>query len=133
MTSDESRALCREQIAGVPIVELAGRFGTPTYVYDEQLIRQRIADLRSFDVIRFAQKACSNLAILDVTGVPGVAIGDAATLLGTDGDSVIHANELAAWAETIPYEIICRVSPRVPRVYYRNGKVADVKNLLSNP
>lgn len=55
----------RTEFAGLPVTELADRFGTPTYVYDAELIRQRVADLMSFDVIRFAQKACSNLAILD--------------------------------------------------------------------
>jgi diaminopimelate decarboxylase len=52
-------------IAGVPVVDLARRFGTPTYVYDAEMMRRRIADLRAFDYIRYAQKACSNLAILD--------------------------------------------------------------------
>ena len=55
----------RSEIAGVRVVELARRFGTPTYVYDAAKIAERIADLRAFDVIRFAQKANSNLAVLD--------------------------------------------------------------------
>jgi diaminopimelate decarboxylase len=54
------------QIAGVPVLEIARRFGTPTYVYDAQTIRDRLADLRAFDCIRYAVKACSNLAILDL-------------------------------------------------------------------
>jgi diaminopimelate decarboxylase len=53
-------------IAGVPVLDLARRFGTPTFVYDAEMIRRRIADLRAFDYIRYAQKACSNLAILDL-------------------------------------------------------------------
>lgn len=56
----------RTEIAGVSIVDLVRRFGSPTYVYDAAKIAERIADLRKFDVIRFAQKACSNLAILDL-------------------------------------------------------------------
>jgi len=53
------------QFAGKPITELARQFGTPLYLYDASIIAQRIADLSAFDVVRFAQKACSNLAILD--------------------------------------------------------------------
>ncbi|MBM3998556.1 MAG: diaminopimelate decarboxylase [Planctomycetes bacterium] len=49
----------------MPIPELAERFGTPLYVYDASAISRRIADLQAFDVIRYAQKANSNLAILD--------------------------------------------------------------------
>jgi diaminopimelate decarboxylase len=53
-------------IAGQAISELARRFGTPAYVYDAAKIAERIADLAAFDVVRYAQKACSNLAILDL-------------------------------------------------------------------
>jgi diaminopimelate decarboxylase len=55
----------RTHIAGVAVAEIASQFGTPTFVYDAAMIRQRIADLAAFDVVRYAEKACSNLAILD--------------------------------------------------------------------
>jgi diaminopimelate decarboxylase len=67
-------ATLRHDIAGIPVAELAGRFGTPTYVYDGGKIRQRIADLKAFDVVRYAQKACSNLAILDLMRRDGVLV-----------------------------------------------------------
>jgi diaminopimelate decarboxylase len=53
-------------IAGQPIPELARRFGTPVYIYDAAKFIRRIADLASFDVIRYAQKTCSNIAIVDL-------------------------------------------------------------------
>ncbi len=56
----------RTQIAGVAVTELARQFGTPTFVYDAAMIRRRIADLAAFDVVRYAEKACSNLAVLDL-------------------------------------------------------------------
>lgn len=56
----------RNQVAGIPVVELARQFGTPTFVYDAGTILQRLEDLRAFDWVRYAQKACSNLAILDL-------------------------------------------------------------------
>ncbi len=55
-----------DSMAGIGIAELAQRFGTPVFVYDAGVIAERIADLASFDVVRFAQKANSNLAILDL-------------------------------------------------------------------
>lgn len=55
----------RTHFAGISITELAEQFGTPTYLYDAKIIREKVADLAAFDVVRFAQKACSNLAILD--------------------------------------------------------------------
>jgi diaminopimelate decarboxylase len=56
----------RLDVAGVPVAQLAEQFGTPTYVYDAAKIIERIDDLQAFDVVRYAQKACSNLAILDL-------------------------------------------------------------------
>lgn len=64
----------RTEIAGVPVTELAGRFGTPTFVYEAAVIRQRIDDLRAFDTIRYAQKANSNLAVLDLVRRQGVLV-----------------------------------------------------------
>ncbi|NYH26177.1 diaminopimelate decarboxylase [Paraburkholderia bryophila] len=56
------------------LVELAQQHGTPLWVYDADVIRQRIAELRSFDVIRYAQKACSNLHILKLMRDAGVRV-----------------------------------------------------------
>jgi diaminopimelate decarboxylase len=64
----------RHKIAGVSAADIAAQYGTPTYVYDAASIRQRIGDLRAFDVIRYAQKACSNLAILDLARREGVLV-----------------------------------------------------------
>ncbi len=64
----------RIDIAGVAVTELARQFGTPTYVYDAAMIHRRIADLAAFDVVRYAEKACSNLAILDRVRRDGVLV-----------------------------------------------------------
>src|ERR1700730_13077824 len=64
----------RTKIAGVPVGDLARQFGTPTYIYDAGKIIERINELRQFDEIRYAQKACSNLAILDLVRRNGVLV-----------------------------------------------------------
>ncbi len=64
----------RSHIAGIPVQQLAEQFGTPVYVYDAAQIVERIEDLRAFDGIRYAQKACSNLAILDLVRRHGVLV-----------------------------------------------------------
>lgn len=64
----------RTSIAGVSIEELVDRFGTPAYVYDMGVIEQRVADLGAFDAIRYAQKAASNIAILDRLRKLGVVV-----------------------------------------------------------
>lgn len=66
MPADPVYKTTREAIAGASIVELAGEFGTPTYFYDGQLVIERLQELSSFDVVRYAMKANSNLAIIDL-------------------------------------------------------------------
>lgn len=53
--------------------------------------------------------------MVDVTGIP-VDIGDTATLIGRQGDSVLSADDWAMWAGTISYEIFTGITKRVPRV-----------------
>jgi alanine racemase len=54
---------------------------------------------------------------LDVTDVPGVQVGDVATLIGADGDERITAEEVGEWAGTISYEVLTSIGPRVERRY----------------
>jgi len=56
------------------LVKIAEQFGTPCWVYDADLIRRQIARLRRFDVIRYAQKACSNLHLLRLMKHEGVLV-----------------------------------------------------------
>lgn len=60
---------------------------------------------------------CMDLTMVDVTGIPDVAAGDEAVLLGDQGSDRIPADELASLMGTIPYEVFTSVSKRVPRVY----------------
>ena len=63
-------------------------------------------------------RVCMDQMMVDVTDIPEVAVGDVATIIGSDGDAAIPVDEVAALAGTIPYEILCSLSrPRLPRVY----------------
>ena len=55
--------------------------------------------------------------VVDVTDVPEVASGDEAVLIGRQGEAEITIGEFSRWAETIPWETLCSVTKRVPRVY----------------
>jgi alanine racemase len=59
-----------------------------------------------------------DLTLVDVTDVPGVSLHDQVTLLGTDGELSISAEDLGELAGTISYEITCGISARVPRKYF---------------
>jgi len=58
---------------------------------------------------------------LDVSDVPGVQVGDAASLIGHDGDQVITAEEVAEWSGTISYEVLTSIGHRVERRHPRDG------------
>jgi diaminopimelate decarboxylase len=74
MSVQQQFATVRSEISGHSIQELANKFGTPTYVYDAEMIVERIEQLKQFDVIRYAQKANSNIAILDLVRRHGVVV-----------------------------------------------------------
>ena len=58
-----------------------------------------------------------DLTLVDVTGIPGVSLGDEVILLGTCDGMSVDALEHARLANSTPYEILCNISKRVPRRY----------------
>ncbi|MFN8522003.1 MAG: alanine racemase [Chloroflexota bacterium] len=66
-------------------------------------------------------------AVVDVSDIPSVSPGDAATLIGTDGRAEISLAQFAEWSDTISHEALCRIGPRVPRVTLRG---ADARQRL---
>ncbi|HTR23817.1 MAG TPA: alanine racemase [Terriglobales bacterium] len=58
-----------------------------------------------------------DLTMVDVGQIPGVTVGDEVILIGSSGAKCVDAVELARLCETVPYEILCGISQRVPRVY----------------
>ena len=82
-----------------------------------------------FYVLIHGQKApilgriCMDQMMVDVTAIPGVEVGDRVTLVGTDGDSAITMEEIAAQADSFNYEFVCGISRRVPRLYVQGGKI----------
>jgi len=58
-----------------------------------------------------------DLTLVDVTGIPGIAVGDEVILLGTSDGLSVDALEHARLANSSPYEILCNISKRVPRRY----------------
>lgn len=71
---------------------------------------------------------CMDQIMVDVTDVD-CKMGDIVTIIGDDGNESIKADDLAKKIGTIGYEIICNISQRVPRVYYKDNKLIEVKYL----
>ncbi len=94
----------------IAVVTIGYADGYPRLLSDkaEVLIRGRRAPV--------VGRVCMDQLMIDVTDIEGVREGDVVTLFGTDGDEQITADELAEKIGTIGYEIVCGISPRVPRV-----------------
>jgi alanine racemase len=58
-----------------------------------------------------------DLTTIDVTECPSIQAGDAVTLLGREGETRLDAQQIAAVAGTISYDILCGIGARVNRVY----------------
>jgi alanine racemase len=67
-----------------------------------------------------------DLTLVDVTGIPGVSVGDEVTLIGSSGMRSISAWEHAGYSMTIPYEVLCAISKRVPRKYVDAEKASGI-------
>ena len=75
-------------------------------------------------------RICMDQFMVDVTHIPNIKAGEIVTIFGTDGDVTITADEVAEKAQTIGYELVCGISPRVPRVYVKNGEVDSIVRTL---
>ena len=66
-------------------------------------------------------RVCMDQLMVDVSRIPKAKLFDEVVLIGKQKDGEITAEELADLAETINYEIVCSISPRVPRIYHSRG------------
>ncbi|RHG54736.1 alanine racemase [Ruminococcus sp. AF24-32LB] len=71
-------------------------------------------------------RVCMDQFMADVTEIDNVKKGDEVTLLGRDGDEFISIEEMGDLCGRFSYEFACDISPRVPRVYIKDGKEAEV-------
>lgn len=71
-------------------------------------------------------RVCMDQFMADVAEIDNVKKGDEVTLLGRDGDEFISIEEMGDLCGRFSYEFACDISPRVPRVYIKDGKEAEV-------
>ena len=62
--------------------------------------------------------------------MPEAQVGDTVTIFGRDGGDEITADDVADLIGTIGYEVTCLITPRVPRVYIRDGEIVSVQRPL---
>lgn len=75
-------------------------------------------------------RVCMDQTMIDVSHIPDVQVGDEVVLVGTQREHCLTVEELSGMSASFNYEFVCDVSRRVPRVFFRDGKVVSVKNYL---
>lgn len=93
------------RIATIPVGYADGLRRSPAW--REVLVRGQRAPL--------VGRICMDYAMLDVTDLAEVRRGDPVVLIGQQGDEVITADDVASWLNTINYEVVTGILPRVPR------------------
>ncbi|WP_035051445.1 diaminopimelate decarboxylase [Andreprevotia chitinilytica] len=105
-------------VNGPQLVAIANQYGTPCWVYDAAVIRERISQLKQFDVIRFAQKANSNTHILRLmreqgVKVDSVSLGEIERALAAGftvgGNADDHHSGIVFTADLLDRETLARV------------------------
>ncbi|MFC1824108.1 alanine racemase [Thermodesulfobacteriota bacterium] len=67
--------------------------------------------------VNIVGRVCMNMTLTNITGLKGVQPGDEVVFLGSQGESTILADDLAAWSDTISYEIFCSIGQINSREY----------------
>lgn len=76
---------------------------------------------------RSVGRICMDMCMVDVSEIPGIRVGDEATLFGYDTDgTLLPCERIAQQAGTISYEILCGISKRIPRIYMQDGREQEI-------
>ena len=63
-------------------------------------------------------RICMDMCMVDISRVPEAKVGDIVTIFGDDGDDRIEVSDFSRRLRTIPYEILCDINKRIPRIYF---------------
>ena len=109
--------------------ERTTRMGVVPYGYADGFFRclsNRCSLMTEYGPAPQRGRICMDMCMIDLTDLPEVDVGDEIEIFGPENP----VEKLADLAGTIPYELTCAVSKRVPRVYIENGKETERELLL---
>lgn len=109
--------------------ERTTRMGVVPYGYADGFFRclsNRCSLMTAYGPAPQRGRICMDMCMIDLTDLPEVDVGDEIEIFGPENP----VEKLADLAGTIPYELTCAVSKRVPRVYIENGKETERELLL---
>lgn len=71
-------------------------------------------------------RICMDMCMVDITNVPQARVGDKVTIMGAGRDGVSSVRDLSHMLGTIPYEILCDINKRIPRIYLDGKKQTEI-------
>ncbi len=74
-------------------------------------------------------RICMNMMMVDVTHIPDAKVGTVVTLLGSDGEERVSAEQLAGWMGTINYEVVARIYSSQPRYLVEDESEAEMESV----
>lgn len=95
--------------------------------YLRSLAKRAYVELADGVRAKIIGRICMDQCMIDVTNVNNISTGDEVVLFGANQ---ITADDVAAWMDTINYEVVCLVSKRIPRVYIEGNKTKLVRNYI---
>ena len=113
------------------LAKRSSRIATVAAGYDDGVLRS-LSNRGHFLVrgrrVPIVGRVSMDLTTLDVTDFPDVALGDEAVLIGGQEGAFQGADQVAAEADTISWDLLCGIGGRVPRIYLRGGRVVEVRS-----
>ena len=119
----------RVSYGGMYTTEKKTRMGVLPYGYADGFLRSlsnKISVMTAEGKARQCGRICMDMCMVDLTGKSSVGVGSEVEVFG----KLNPIEEIAAAGDTIPYELTCAVSKRVPRVYVKGGEVIERELLL---
>lgn len=114
---------------GIYTTEKTTRIGVVPYGYADGFLRclsNRYSLMTADGPAPVRGKICMDMCMIDLTGKENVDVGSEIEIFGPENP----IEDMAALAQTIPYELVCAVSKRVPRIYIENGEVVSRELML---
>lgn len=79
---------------------------------------------------RIIGRVCMDQCMIDVSEIDEAAENKVVTVIGRDGGDTVSMEEIAGFMGTINYETACLIGKRVPRVFYKDGKIVGTQNYI---
>ena len=114
---------------GIYVTDKQTRMGVIPYGYADGFLRSLSSRCSLWTEEGLAPqrgKICMDMAMIDLTGKDSIDVGSEIEIFGEHND----IDELSEIAGTIPYELTCAVSKRVPRMYMKAGEVVEKELML---